>query len=75
MSDPPAVRLPGHHAKAGSILQWRRSPRGQWWALVEYTVIVPGYRGGIEREQSLFRAREVEPIKGEDYSRVPRTKA
>lgn len=73
MQDLPAVRLPRHHAKAGRLLQWRQGPRGDWWALVEYTIVVPGYRGGIQPERAWFPAREVEPIDGEDYRRVPVT--
>lgn len=75
VQDPPAVRLPGHHAKAGRLLQWRPRPDGTWEALVAYVVTVPGYRGGLSPEQGWFSAREVEQIQGEDYSRVPRTRA
>jgi hypothetical protein len=69
------VKLPRHHAQAGRLLQWRLRPDGRWDALVAYVVNVPGYRGGLSPEQDWFPAREVEPIQGEDYSRVPRTRA
>ncbi|MGA4989892.1 hypothetical protein [Nonomuraea bangladeshensis] len=75
MDRPPAVRLPGHFAGAGNLLEWRKNPHGEWWALVEYTAIVPGYRGGIKPEQSWFPAHEVQPVEGEDYSRVPRIRS
>ncbi|MFB4280835.1 hypothetical protein ACBJ59_36485 [Nonomuraea sp. MTCD27] len=42
---------------------------------MEYTLHVPGYRGGLEPGQSWMQAYDVQPIKGEDYSRVPRTQA
>jgi hypothetical protein len=75
MQDPPSVRLPNHPAKAGILLEWRKTSTGQWEALVEYTLDVPGFTGGLESEQSWLQAYEVEPIKGEDYSKVPRSRA
>lgn len=72
---PPSVRLPGHFARAGLLLEWRQKPDGSWMALVEFAEDVPGYRGGLEPRTAWFRADQVERIDGEDYSRVPRTKA
>ncbi|GAA2861587.1 hypothetical protein [Nonomuraea rubra] len=74
MQDPPSVRLPNHPAKAGLLLQWRQTKTGQWEALVAYTLEVPGYRGGLKPEESWMQAYEVEPIKGVDYSKVPRSR-
>ncbi|MEV0382391.1 hypothetical protein [Nonomuraea sp. NPDC050643] len=71
----PVVRLPGHQTEAGSIMQWRQKPDGQWEALVEWVEDVPGYRGDLEPRQTWFPAQSVEPVKGENYSRVPRTYA
>jgi hypothetical protein len=60
---------------AGGLLEWRLKPDGSWEALVEIVEIAPGYRGGLqEPRQVWFMAHEVEPIPGEDYSRVPRTR-
>jgi hypothetical protein len=75
MQDPPSVRLPNHPAKAGLLLEWRKTSVGQWEALVEYILDVPGYKGGLEPQTAWMQAYEVEPIRGEDYSRVPRTRA
>jgi hypothetical protein len=75
MQDPPSVRLPSHPAKAGLLLQQRKASTGQWEALVAYTLDVPGYRGDLKTEESWMQAYGVEPIAGEDYSRVPRTQA
>lgn len=72
---PPSVRLPGHEPHAGLLLEWRLSPHGDWWAHVEWTAIIPGYRGGLQLRQSWFHEDHVKPISGEDYSRVPRTYA
>ncbi|MFI7125975.1 hypothetical protein ACIBQ1_09795 [Nonomuraea sp. NPDC050153] len=74
MQDPPVVRLPGHPAKAGYLLEWRKTAHGEWEALVEYVIDVPGFRGSLEPHTSWMRAHEVEPVKGEDYSNVPRTR-
>jgi hypothetical protein len=59
----------------GLLLEWRLSPGGVWYALVEYTEIVPGFRGGLDPQQAWFPASQVEKIPGEDYSKVPRTRA
>ncbi|TYB69715.1 hypothetical protein FXF51_06015 [Nonomuraea sp. PA05] len=75
MQDPPSVRLPHHPAGAGLLHQWRKTRTGQWEALVEYVLDVPGYKGGLEPHRSWLQAYEVEPIKGVDYSRVPRSRA
>ena len=72
---PPVVRLPGHQTPAGSLLEWRQRPDRSWEALVEWVEDVPGYRGGLEPRQTWFPASRVEPVKGEDYSRVKRTYA
>lgn len=72
---PPSVRLPGHFAQAGLLLEWRKKADGSWEALVEYAEDVPGYRGGIEPRKAWFRADQVEKVQGEDYSKVPRTRA
>lgn len=73
--EPPVVKLPGHPAKAGYLLAWRRKPDGSWLAEVQYVIDVPGgYRAHLEPHTSLFMAHEVEPVDGEDYSRVPRTR-
>lgn len=72
---PPSVRLPGHDPDAGLLLEWRLSPHGDWWAYVYWTAIISGYKGGLDPRQTWFREDAVRKIKGEDYSRVPRTKA
>jgi hypothetical protein len=72
---PPSVRLPGHYAKAGLLLEWQKRSDGEWWALVEYAEDVPGYRGGLEPRQAWFRADQVERVDGENYGTVPRTRA
>lgn len=42
---------------------------------MEWVEDVPGYRGGLEPRQTWFPASRVEPVKGENYSRVKRTYA
>ncbi len=71
----PVVLLPGHQATAGSIVEWRQKPDRTWEALVEWVEDVPGYRGGLEPRRTWFPAERVKPVKGEDYTRVPRTYA
>ena len=75
MDRPPVVRLPGHQTKAGSLLEWRFKTNGEWEALVEWVEEVPGYRGGLEPRKTWFPSHKVEQVKGEDYSRVPKTRA
>lgn len=72
---PPSVSLPGHVPDAGLLHEWRRSPHGDWWALVEWTADRGGYKGGIELLTSWFHEDAVRHIPGEDTSQVPRTYA
>lgn len=73
---PPVVRLPGHPAGAGYLLEWRRTAAGEWQALVEIADIAPGWTGGLQGTRTTWlQAREVQRVDGEDYSRVPRTRA
>lgn len=70
------VKLPGHPAGAGYILAWRQRKDRTWEALVEFVLDVPGYRGGLQPpQQSWFHQSQVEKVDGEDYRRVPRTRA
>jgi hypothetical protein len=60
----------------GLLLEWRLSTSGDWRALVEYTDIVPGYKGGLDPQQAWFRVDQVQqPIEGVDNSNVLRTHA
>lgn len=72
---PPSVILPGHDPGAGLLHEWRQSPYGDWWALVEWTLDRGGYHGGIELLKSWFHEDDVRPIPDEDTSQVPRTYA
>lgn len=73
---PPVVRLLSHPARAGSLLEWRRRSDGVWEAVVEVVDIAPGYRGGLQEPRPIVvQAHEVEPVAGEDYSKVPRTRS
>lgn len=74
--DPPSVRLPGHPSGAGFLLEWRKNADGSKEYLVEIVEITSGYRGGLQDPRPVwFQAHEVEQIPGEDYSRVPRSRA
>jgi|GEM_PF-6928419 len=72
---PPSVKLPGHDPDAGLLLEWRLSPHGDWWAKVYWTAIIGGYKGGLDPRETWFHEGAVRKIKGEDYSRVQRTRA
>jgi hypothetical protein len=72
---PPSIRLPGHTPHAGMILEWRLSPHDEWWAYVQWTAELGGYKGGIELRKTWFHEGRVQPIEGEDYGRVPPTYA
>lgn len=69
------MKLPGHEPDAGLLLEWRLSPHGEWWAHVEWTAILGGYRGGLEPRETWFHEANVKKIPGVDYSKVPRTRA
>jgi hypothetical protein len=74
--EPPVVVLPGHPAKAGYILEWRQRSDRDWEALVEYVLDAPGFRGGLQPPvRQWVHESHVEKVRGEDYSRVPRTRA
>ncbi|MEV6036018.1 hypothetical protein AB0L65_33025 [Nonomuraea sp. NPDC052116] len=73
---PPSIKLPGHEPDAGLLHAWRKTDDGSKEYLVEWVPILPGYRGGLGKpEMTWFPADQVEQIKGEDYSQVPRIRA
>ena len=74
MHDPPRVTiLPD---AAGYIHEWRLLADGSWEAHVTWMEVGgAAYRAGIEERDEWLPEDRVRPIPGEDYSRVPRTRA
>jgi hypothetical protein len=72
--DPPVVRiLPDD---AGYLHEWRLRGDGSWQAHVTWMEVGgPAYRAGLNERDEWLPADRVQPIPGEDYSRVPRSRA